>query len=132
MARKRSSTRALRTERSVLVIAQPSPETDDLLAVVARRPDLHLLRVATLDTAAVALRDLSVALVLVCPETPLAIVEQLMTLAARARPRIPLIALRARNAPDLPSANRTVAVLRGPVLPEVLSRTIDVALGLVA
>src|SRR6185436_17506281 len=58
------------TGRSVLVLAQPSPETDDLLVDLLKRRDLHLLRVATVEAAVVALRDLLVSLVIVCPETP--------------------------------------------------------------
>ena len=55
--------------RSLLVLARPSPETDELLEPLLRRKDLCLLRVATLDAAEIALRDVAVSLVLVGPET---------------------------------------------------------------
>jgi hypothetical protein len=105
---------------SILVLAQPSSDTDELLEPLLRRPDLGLLRVATLDAARIALRDVAVKLVLVCPETDVAAIASILDLSEALRPGTPVLLLRAR----------TIAVLRCPVFPEVLSRTVDVALGL--
>jgi hypothetical protein len=116
--------------RSVLVLAQPSPETDDLLVDLIKRRDLHLLRVATVEAAVVALRDLLVSLVIVCSETPNQSIGALLGQIDVLRPGIPVLAVRDRQAESAGWRARGVGVLRSPVLPEVLSRTVDVALGL--
>jgi hypothetical protein len=117
--------------RSILALAQPSQETDDLLADLGLRRDLHLLRVITVEAAAVALRDLEVSLVLVCPETAVQAIDDLLLQVDRLRPGIPILALRERKGEmSLRWKTRGVGVLRAPLLPGVLSRTVDVALGL--
>jgi hypothetical protein len=118
--------------RSILALAQPAQETDDLLTELAVRPDLHLLRVMTVAAAVVALRDLEIRLVLTCTETAVEAIDELLQQVDRLRPGIPILALRERSGEV--SARwkaRGVGVLRAPLLPGVLSRTVDVALGLV-
>lgn len=130
---RRKTTRQKAAEpRSLLVVAQPSPETDDLLAPLLRRSDLCLLRVATLGAVEIALRDVAVRLVLVCPETPADAVTAILDRTNELRPGTSVLALRDRNG-DHPATwrGRSIAVLRAPVLPDVLDRTVDVALGLV-
>jgi hypothetical protein len=87
--------------------------------------------VATTDAAQIALRDVAVSLVLVCPETEAAAVSAILDRTDELRPGTPVLLLRARGA-EAPAGwkGRTIAVLRCPVFPDVLSRTIDVALGL--
>jgi hypothetical protein len=114
-----------------LVLAQPSAETDDLLETLVKRPDLVLLRVADLQAAELALRNVAVSLVLVCPETEAAWVTAILDKTDQLRPGTPVLALRPRSGDSLPSwKGRTIGILRSPILPEVLSRTVDVALGL--
>jgi len=72
---------------SVLVLAQPSADIDDLLEPLLRRPDLGLLRVATTDAARIALRDVAVSLVLVCPETMNAAVTSILDMTDELRRR---------------------------------------------
>lgn len=115
----------------LLVVAQPSAETDDLLEPLVKRPDLVLLRVTDLNAAELALRDVAVSLVLVCPETEAAWVTAILDKTDKLRPDTPVLALRPRGGDSLPAwKGRTIGVLRCPILPEVLSRTVDVALGL--
>jgi hypothetical protein len=116
---------------SVLVLAQPSADIDDLLEPLLRRPDLGVLRVATTEAARIALRDVAVSLVLVCPETKSAAVTSVLDMTDELRPGTPVLLLRVRGA-DAPAGwrGRTIAVLRCPVFPDVLDRTVDVALGL--
>jgi len=113
------------------VLAQPCPETDDLLDALEKRTDLCLLRVSNVSAAEVALRDVAVSLVVVCPETDAAVVTAVLDKAEALRPGTATLVLRQRGGESLPVwKGRAVAVLRCPVLPEVLSRTVDVALGL--
>jgi hypothetical protein len=129
-SRKKSADRQEGAGRTLVVLAQPSQETDDLLAALVRRRDLHLLRVVTVDAAAVALRDLGVSLVLVCPQTAVEAINALLGQIDRLCPGVPVLAVRERQGEESPTwKSRAVGVLRSPLSPEVLSRTVDVALG---
>jgi hypothetical protein len=120
-----------RTPPPVLLLARPGPASDDLFADLDGRDDLCLLRVATAQAAARAIEEMPVALLVACPETPIASIDSAVESLGRARPGTPVLALRARRAPE-PAAWRArgVAVLRLPLLPGVLSRSIDVVLGM--
>jgi hypothetical protein len=71
------------------------------------------------------------ALVVACPETPGGAVDEVLAALGRSRPGTPALVVRARQAPE-PSAwaRAGVAVLRVPLLAGVLSRSIDVVLGM--
>lgn len=116
---------------SVLLLARPGPETDELFSDLALREDLCLVRVATAKAAARTLAEIPVGLVVACPETPAAAVEEVLAAVARCRPGTPVLAVRARQTPGPPGWSRAgVAVLRMPLLAGVLSRSIDVVLGM--
>jgi hypothetical protein len=113
---------------SVLLLARPGPETDDLFAGLAEREDLCIVRVATAAAANRTLERMPVALVVVCPETPATAIDAVL---ARARPGTPVLAIRTRQAPEPAGWSRAgVAVLRVPLLAGVLSRSVDVVLGM--
>ena len=116
---------------TLLVVAQPSPETDDLLEPLVKRIDLCLLRVASLNAAEVALRDVAVRLVLICPDADIAEVAAVLDKTDELRPGTPVLVVRPRSGEHPPIwKGRTVGILRCPILPDILSRTVDVALGL--
>lgn len=116
---------------TVLVLALPGPAGDDLFAALSGRRNLTLLHVATASSASVALQDVPVSLVVVGPETPPAEVERVLAHRDEARPGVPVLVLRTRQA-ETPDAWRTrgVAVLRLPLLPDALSRSVDLVLGM--
>jgi hypothetical protein len=115
----------------VLLLARPGPASDELFADVDRRDDLCLLRVATPAAAARAIEEMPVALLVACPETPAGAIDAVVSSLERARPGTPVLALRARQAAEPAGWKaRGVAVLRLPLLPGVLSRSIDVVLGM--
>jgi hypothetical protein len=117
----------------VLVLARPSSETDDLMQTLVGRADLVLLRVTDLNAAALALRDVAVSLILVCPETEAASVSELLDTSERLRPGTPVLVLRPRSGELVPAwRGRGIGVLRCPITPDVLSRTVDVALAMSA
>lgn len=127
----RSKHRSASNVRSVLVLARPWSDTDELLEPLLKRPDLGLFRVATIDGAQIALRNVGVSLVLVCAETEAAVVTSILDATDELQPKTPVILLRDRTSEVQAGwRGRTIAVLRGPVSPDVLSRTVDVALGL--
>lgn len=118
---------------SILLVARPGPEADDLFADLSGREDLLVLRAANAAAAVRALRDLPVAVVVVSPETPRDEVEALLSGIHRARPGTPVLALRSRRDEEPPSwRERGVGILRMPLLPGVLSRSVDVVLGMTA
>jgi hypothetical protein len=116
---------------SVLLLARPGRETDELFADLAEREDLCLVRVATAAVANRTLEKLPVSLVVACPQTPAAAIDEVLARLARARPGTPVLAIRMRQAPEPAGWSRAgVAVLRMPLLAGVLSRSIDVVLGM--
>ncbi|ABS27957.1 hypothetical protein [Anaeromyxobacter sp. Fw109-5] len=116
---------------SVLVLARPGAESDDLFADLSQREDVCLLRVATEAAASVAIREIPVALVIACPQASPAAVDSLLAHLDAARPGTPVLAIRARQAQVPPEwGGRGVAVLRLPLLSGVLSRAVDVVLGM--
>jgi hypothetical protein len=116
---------------SVLLLARPGPESDELFSDVALREDLCLVRVATGAAAARALVEMPIALAVACPETSSAAVDQLLAAVSRSRPGTPVIAIRTRQAPEPAGWSKAgVAVLRMPLLAGVLSRSIDVVIGM--
>lgn len=120
-----------RTPPPVLLLARPGPASDELFADVDRRDDLCLLRVATPAAASRAIEEMPVALLVACPETPAASIDAVVSSLERSRPGTPVLALRARQASEPAGWKaRGVAVLRLPLLPGVLSRSIDVVLGM--
>ena len=120
-----------RTPPSVLVLAQPGPESDDLFADLSQREDVCLLRVATATAASVAIQEMPVALVLACPQTAAAAIDAVVSILDAVRPGTPVLAIRARQAPEPADwSERHVAVLRLPLLGGVLSRAVDVVLGM--
>lgn len=116
---------------TLLVLASPSADSDDFLSTVVARTDLTLLMVANVSGAEVALRDIAVSLVLVSPETDAETVTAVLDRTEELRRGTPSLVLRPRGEEPLAAwKGRTVGILQGPVSPEVLNRTVDVALGL--
>jgi hypothetical protein len=118
---------------SVLLLARPGQKGDDLFADIAERDDLCMVAVATVAAASQTIEEMPVALVIACPETPAEAIDAVLACLARVRPHTPVLAIRARQAPEPPGwARAGVAVLRMPLLAGALSRSIDVVLGMKA
>jgi hypothetical protein len=103
---------------------------DTALGELENRSDLCLVRVSNAVSARALLRDLGIDLVLVCPDDsrPLGtIVDETRALQAG----IPVLALCSDDV-ELTSDRgaRLLGFLRLPVLPDVLNRSVDIALGL--
>lgn len=116
---------------SVLLLALPGDESEEIFADLSRRRDLCLIRVANAAAANRTIEEMPVALVVACPEVPASAIDSVLEHLRRARPGTPVLAVRSRRAQEPPAwAGAGVAVLRMPLLAGVLSRSIDVVLGM--
>jgi DNA-binding response OmpR family regulator len=116
---------------SVLLLAHPGAESEELFADLSRREDLCLIRVANAAAANRMIEEMPVALVIACPEVPPAAIDSVLAHLRRERPGTPVLAVRARRAQEPAGwSDAGVAVLRMPLLAGVLSRSIDVVLGM--
>jgi hypothetical protein len=115
----------------VLVFAYPSSETDEWLHELERRSDLCVLRVSSVRAARFTLQEVTVDLFLVGPTVDDDMFSSLLEQAKDLRPRTPVLAVHSEPTQIPPeSRSATLALLRSPVLPDVLSRSVDLALGL--
>lgn len=115
----------------VLVLGAEASESDSLLADLAARGGFQLVRAATTELAEALLRESPVSLALACPETPALEIERLVAAVERSRRSIPVLAIRSARAawPDR-WAELGVGVLRSPLLPDALARSVEVVLGM--
>jgi hypothetical protein len=108
--------------RPVLVVAPSSAERAELFGALEARSDFRVLYAASVDEAVQALRDRSIALLIASSELPAKV---------RLRPALPMLVIRNRQAEEPVGWERSgVGVLRRPLLPEALDRSVDVVLGL--
>jgi hypothetical protein len=108
-----------------LIVGKATPDVDDLLAELRRREDFQLLHVASAGHAESAVRDEAVSIAIACPDVSAGEVEGLF---ARG---IPVLAIRDRDSAERAAwAEMGIGILRTPVLPGALGRSIDVVLGL--
>jgi hypothetical protein len=115
----------------VLLLARPGAESEEIFADLSQREDLCLIRVANAAAATRAIEEMPVSLVIACPEISSAAIDSVLDGVRRSRPGTPVLAVRARRAPEPPAwSGAGVAVLRLPLLRGVLSRSIDVVLGM--
>ncbi len=117
--------------RSLLVVAPGGTDREALFSELAARAGYLLRYAGSVGDASRALAGAPVALLIAAPEIPAAEVTQLLASKDRLQPGVPVLVIRNRQA-DEPDAwaRGGVGVLRCPLLPEALSRSVDVVLGL--
>ncbi len=118
----------VRAQKLLLVLAA-SPAEDPVLADLESR-GFELSRAATPEAAEATLRDHPVALVLVCPDAAAGSVDRLAAAVERTRKGVPVLAIRQRSAGAPETHASGVGVLRQPLLPDALVRSVEVVLGL--
>lgn len=121
-----------RAARTLLVLAPPGTDREALFRELGERGEFEVRFSATAAEAERAIgQDPVVALLIAAPEVPTAEVNQLLARRARHRPDLPVLVMRNRQAEEPAAwARRGVGVLRCPLLPAALSRSVDVVLGL--
>jgi hypothetical protein len=128
---RRETRRSSERPHTVLVVALPAGESDDLIAELQSRKDLRIVLAWGPEQARRLLERPvpALALALATPDVPTGWVDAVLGAIARHRPGTPLLALR-DAAGEQPASWGTsgVAVLRCPLLPFALSRSIDVLL----
>lgn len=118
---------------ALLVVAPAGADRDGLFAGLAARADYRVRFAGSTGEAGQVLEASPVALLIAAPELATAEVSALLVAKERLRPGIPVLVIRNRQAEEPPAwARRGVGVLRCPLLPEALSRSVEVVLGLVA
>lgn len=115
---------------ALLVVAPPGAEQDDVFDGLRCRADVRLLYATTIEEVHEALREERISLVIASPELPTATVSALLERTAGLRVKLPTLVIRTRQAEE-PSGwgQRGVGVLRCPLLPDALGRSVDVVLG---
>ncbi|HSN13826.1 MAG TPA: hypothetical protein VLT61_04285 [Anaeromyxobacteraceae bacterium] len=117
--------------RPLLVVAPSASERGDLFAGLEARDDFKVLYAGTVEEAVQALRERPVVLLIAAPELPAASVTELLVTKERVRPALPVLVIRNRQAEEPAGWERHgVGVLRRPLLPEALGRSVEVVLGL--
>jgi hypothetical protein len=117
--------------RALLVLAPPGTDREGLFRELRERGEFEVRFAAAAAEAERALTDAGVALLIAAPEVPTAEVNQLLASKARHRPDLPVLVIRNRQAEEPAGwTRRGVGVLRCPLLPAALSRSVDVVLGL--
>lgn len=113
------------------MLAPAGTDREGLFRELAERGEFEVRFAATAAEAERALAADAVALLIAAPEVPTAEVNQLLSSKARHRPELPVLVIRNRQAEEPAGwARRGVGVLRCPLLPAALSRSVDVVLGL--
>jgi hypothetical protein len=117
----------------LLLAAGAAHHPDDLEIELRSRPDLRLVCTRDLAAAESALRSNRVAIAVVGPDAPTRWVDGLAAAIGRSSPGIPVLAVRHPGA-EQPARWREagIGVLRSPLVPFTLSRSVDVVLGLVS
>lgn len=117
--------------RPLLVVAPSAADRGDLFAGLEGRDDFQVLYASTVDEAVRTLGERPVALLIAAPELPAATVTELLASKEKVRPALPVLVIRNRQAEEPPGWERHgVGVLRRPLLPEALGRSVEVVLGL--
>jgi hypothetical protein len=91
----------------------------------------ELVRARSTTAAVDGLRASPIEAVVVSPEAPAVWIDEMLAAIDRIRPGVPILAVRRRNAEDNPGWRlRGVGVLRQPLLPEALVRSVNAVLAL--
>ncbi len=115
------------------MVAPAGTDRDGLFANLEERGEFALRFAASAPEAERALSAGPVVLIVAAPEVPTAEVTRLVASRARLRPDLPMLVIRNRQAEEPRAWSRHgVGVLRCPLLPTALGRSIDVVLGLSA
>lgn len=121
--------RGFRVPSSVLILAQGSTTTDDLLRECDERLDLWTIRVPSVAASAAAMQVVFVSLVIIAPEIASNTVSALLEELARKGSEAPVLLLRSEAAEiHADWRSQSMAVLRCPLAPGLLSRAVDLAL----
>jgi hypothetical protein len=102
-----------------------------VLDALRERSDLRIVRASSAAQAAERLRERGIALLVASPDLETGAVTALLASRERLLPAVPVLVVRHRQAEEPAEwVQRGVGVLRCPLLPGALNRSVDVVLGL--
>ena len=117
----------------LIVVGPGAGDPDGLFRELAERGKYQVRFASGPAAAEAGLRAWPVALLVAAPGVSTADVSHLLSSKVALRPGIPVLVIRNRQAEEPAAwARKGVGVLRCPLLPEALSRSVDVVLGLPA
>ena len=109
----------------------PLAEADEVFGELRARPELQLRYVRTAAEVESELQRGAISLLLAAAELSTGEIETLLGAVERTCPGTPLLVIRDRQAEESPSwSERGVGVLRRPLVPEALGRSVQVVLGM--
>ena len=114
--------------KTVLYLGQRSPATKQVLTLLAKRPTLRILHVASLESLTWALRDSPANLIVVGPELSAEVLLELLAKVDKLHPGVPIVALRPRAHEDWAATMPAFTVVVQPFPAPVLLRMVDMAL----
>lgn len=115
----------------LLVLGDGASESEAFLAGLQGRGGFQLVRASTAEIAEVVLRDFPVSLALACAQTPADEIERLVAAMERTRHAVPVLAIRHAHSGEAERwAQLGVGILRSPLLPDALVRSVEVVLDL--
>lgn len=115
----------------LLLVAPARGDGSDVLDALRERSDLRIVRASSAAQAAERLREREIALLVASPDLETGAVTALLASRERLHPSIPVLVVRHRQAEEPAEwVQRGVGVLRCPLLPGALNRSVDVVLGL--
>jgi hypothetical protein len=121
--------RGFRVPLSVLILSQSSTAAEELFRACDERLDLWTIRVPSVTASVAAMQVVYISLIIVAPEIPSDQVSALLAEIGRLRNQAPVLLLRSDAAEIHPDwQSHRMAVLRCPLVPGLLSRTVDLAL----
>lgn len=124
-----TSPKSVRRARSLLVLG-PAADIEDVCRELGSE-SFELVVALSTTAAADGLRASPIEAVVVSPEAPTAWIDEMLAAIDRIRPGVPVLAVRRRNAEEQPGWRaRGVGVLRQPLLPEALARSVTAVLSL--
>jgi len=117
-----------RSPKTVLCVGQLSPETKQVLTLLAKRRSLRIIHMPCPESLALAMRGVRAHLIVLGPEVSAEVLLNLFARTNKSHPDVPVVALRPHVDEDWASTLSAFTVVVHPFHAPVLLRLVDMAL----